>query len=244
MAEDSTSAQGQGPEVASHGQEDVAENGEAGEGGTPAEQKSDDEILAEALERFGRGSQPGAEAGGAQAESGSAGTGTGPEAEAGDAVVGAGSTPAAQAGGAVAGQPLTDGEKAALLDRELARKFAEFDELMLGEREALAQQRKGNAGDSGGGGGAYGAGGLGDGDGMPETAMADPGGAAANAGGSPGVPGSGDNNLPADIPADIGSANDDDIIARQLREAAIKEQDPALRAKLWDEYRKYKRGGP
>ncbi|MEM7355078.1 MAG: hypothetical protein AAF657_29990, partial [Acidobacteriota bacterium] len=45
------------------------------------------------------------------------------------------------------------------------------------------------------------------------------------------------------IPPDIPSGNDDDIVARQLREAAMKEDDPKLRDKLWDEYRRYKRGG-
>jgi hypothetical protein len=40
----------------------------------------------------------------------------------------------------------------------------------------------------------------------------------------------------------VGSGADDDIVARQLREAAMKEQDPELREKLWDEYRKYKQG--
>ena len=44
-------------------------------------------------------------------------------------------------------------------------------------------------------------------------------------------------------PPDIPDSHDDDIIARQLREAAKNETDPALREKLWEEYRKYKRGG-
>ena len=38
-----------------------------------------------------------------------------------------------------------------------------------------------------------------------------------------------------DIPVMV----DDDIIARQLREAALTEDDPQLRERLWDEYRKY-----
>ncbi|MXY14598.1 MAG: hypothetical protein F4Y53_02780 [Proteobacteria bacterium] len=42
-------------------------------------------------------------------------------------------------------------------------------------------------------------------------------------------------------PADIPSGDDDDVVARQLREAAQKERDPMLRDKLWDEYRKYKK---
>jgi hypothetical protein len=34
----------------------------------------------------------------------------------------------------------------------------------------------------------------------------------------------------------------DDIVARQLREAAEKETDPELKKKLWEEYYKYKEG--
>ena len=41
-------------------------------------------------------------------------------------------------------------------------------------------------------------------------------------------------------PEDIPDGNDDDVVARQLREAAMREPDPAVREKLWDEYRKYK----
>ncbi|MBQ0799932.1 MAG: hypothetical protein KBT63_11680 [Porticoccaceae bacterium] len=43
------------------------------------------------------------------------------------------------------------------------------------------------------------------------------------------------------VPADISNGSDDDIVARQIREAAMKEKDPVLREKLWDEYRKYKK---
>ena len=39
-----------------------------------------------------------------------------------------------------------------------------------------------------------------------------------------------------------GSAQDDDIVARQLREAAEQETDPELKKKLWKEYEDYKRG--
>jgi hypothetical protein len=45
------------------------------------------------------------------------------------------------------------------------------------------------------------------------------------------------------VPVDIGDGRDDDVVARQLREAAMAEEDPAIREKLWDEYRRYKRGG-
>lgn len=43
-------------------------------------------------------------------------------------------------------------------------------------------------------------------------------------------------------PADIPDGSDDDLVARQLREAAEQETDPALREKLWAEYKKYKQG--
>ena len=46
------------------------------------------------------------------------------------------------------------------------------------------------------------------------------------------------------MPADIPDGKDDDIVARQLREAAENEQDPELREKLWEEYRKYKNRSP
>jgi hypothetical protein len=47
--------------------------------------------------------------------------------------------------------------------------------------------------------------------------------------------------LIANIPEDIGDGSDDDVVARQIREAAVNEQDPVLREKLWQEYRNYKK---
>jgi DNA-directed RNA polymerase subunit K/omega len=43
-------------------------------------------------------------------------------------------------------------------------------------------------------------------------------------------------------PPNIPDGSDDDVVARQLREAAEKETDPELKEKLWEEYRKYKAG--
>ena len=59
---------------------------------------------------------------------------------------------------------------------------------------------------------------------------------------APGAPAGADpgEENPDRIPPDIPSGNDDDIVARQLREAAMNEEDPGLREKLWEEYRKYK----
>jgi hypothetical protein len=111
---------------------------------------------------------------------------------------------------------------------------------MLGERESVAKS------DNEGGSGSYG---MGNGEGEDEggyggadvplqTAMAK----GSSKSGSLGVGGDIPVDSVSDAPADVGSGQDDDIIARQLREAAQKERDPELRAKLWDEYRKYKKG--
>ena len=48
------------------------------------------------------------------------------------------------------------------------------------------------------------------------------------------LPGGG--KLPEDIPA----ADNDSVLQAQIRQAAMSETDPAVRKKLWDEYRKYK----
>ena len=42
------------------------------------------------------------------------------------------------------------------------------------------------------------------------------------------------------IPEDIGDGQGDDIVMRQIRNAAMQESDPVLREKLWDEYRRMK----
>jgi hypothetical protein len=59
------------------------------------------------------------------------------------------------------------------------------------------------------------------------------------------MPGPGEKTTPGSPPPDpddIPDGQDDDIVARQLREAATSEQDPELKEKLWDEYKKYKTG--
>ena len=42
------------------------------------------------------------------------------------------------------------------------------------------------------------------------------------------------------LPEDIPPADNDDIIAKQIREAALSESDPEKQARLWNEYRRYK----
>ena len=40
----------------------------------------------------------------------------------------------------------------------------------------------------------------------------------------------------------LSKERNDDIVARQIQEAASAEQDPALREKLWKEYERYRSG--
>ena len=70
------------------------------------------------------------------------------------------------------------------------------------------------------------------------------GGASANAagGGSTAKPSLGelsDEEIESRTPSDIPDLVSEDIVARQLREAALAEDDPVLRERLWEEYRKY-----
>ncbi len=72
--------------------------------------------------------------------------------------------------------------------------------------------------------------------------------AGSGTGGAPGAGGGMRSGQPASTaataqypqPADIPDGDNDDVIARQLREAAMREPDPEIREKLWQEYRKYK----
>lgn len=134
--------------------------------------------------------------------------------------------------------PLTPAEQVAILDAQLEQGTGDFDAMIL---EAEAEQRRNtreqapvkspssggettdSTGDSPYGGGTASGGGYGGGIGGPS--------------GGSGVP---QNTAKYPPPADIPNGNDDDVVARQLREAAMRESDPAVREKLWNEYRKYK----
>lgn len=142
-------------------------------------------------------------------------------------------------GGASAAGAMTGEEQVVLLDGRLNEQLAKFDGMLLDERAAAAarQRDSGTLGadeeDSGSG--------LGDGSG---------GGRGNNAsnsagGGMPAMPAptrAGDHSpvAVAAVPPDIPRGDDDEVVARQLREAAMQEPDPVLREKLWNEYRKYK----
>lgn len=198
--------------------------------------KTDDEILAEALDEFGKKNKPAQRggdgaSGGEQSPQASSATGGNEAGEGGD--------PAAPR--QRAGQPSGGTERTQVLNRELQEGLAEFDRAMLSEQEAITQRANAEG---------Y-AGALPEGDFVAsandpaadpplQTAMLDddPGGPT----GALKVQGNISTRSRSEVPPDLVDASGDDIIARQLREAAMKEQDPELRKKLWDEYRKYKRG--
>ncbi|MCC5862764.1 MAG: hypothetical protein JJT93_12755 [Gammaproteobacteria bacterium] len=140
--------------------------------------------------------------------------------------------------------------RAAELDRELQRALEDFDGEILGEQEALARAGGGPAADAGsrtqageqaGGTGAGGgprviSGNVFDDDDGADGAVASRG----MVGRGPMHPGLSDEEIAQRTPEDVGDGRDDDIVARQLREAAINESDPELREKLWEEYRDYR----
>jgi len=144
-----------------------------------------------------------------------------------------------------------------ILEGRLNEKLGQFDGMILAERDEVIQAGNiegSNPGSSGTGNG-EGEDGAGQGQGQAETAplltaMVKGSGSNNNSGGGtmPALPGDnrqgdfGGSQVTAEIPADIPDGSDDDVVARQLREAAMKEPDPKLREKLWDEYRKYKQG--
>ena len=155
------------------------------------------------------------------------------------------STAAATAGGSPPGARTSDEQRAGL-DGELDESLREFDGLILKEQELLEERR----------GGAEGAGdGLGPGSIEDELESRRSAQMQGGTGGSPDAPEEpptsesgarvesapgGDDTQAPPVPEDVGDGRDDDIVAKQLREAAMSEKDPVLREKLWEEYRAYK----
>ena len=154
-------------------------------------------------------------------------------------------------------QEKTPQEQIAALDSMLNAGLGEYDEKLLREQERIkAKSPNNNMGNGNGDGGSDGEGQQGEGDssGDSEGEGQQSGGQmggdqqAGDAGdresGGPvdNSDSGGDKGQDTDTPNDIPDGSDDDVVARQLREAAEKETDPELKAKLWEEYRRYKRG--
>jgi hypothetical protein len=142
----------------------------------------------------------------------------------------------------------TTDEQIASLDAELLSGLGEFDEMLLREQErvraaapmtdAAGGGAAGNAGTAEGLDGAEGEEGE---DGEDGADAEGDSGADASQGEGAGT-GAQRQGGRRGVPPDIPDGSDDDVVARQLREAAEKETDPELKKKLWEEYRKYKQG--
>ena len=129
----------------------------------------------------------------------------------------------------------TQAEQIAILDAELDRATGVFDDII---RDAQAEQRSAER--------------EGPISGTSETIETEtaseygrmPGGVRGSAGSGGGMRSKSASTTASTAkyppPADIPSGEDDDVIARQLREAAMRESDPEIRERLWEEYRKYK----
>lgn len=158
---------------------------------------------------------------------------------------------------AAGGNGQSTAERQASLEAELEGSFGRYDGMILRERDKvladgaargaedqLEQEDPGfgqGDGTSEGGNSPYGAPNTqsgadssNSGDGQGPAARGENNGDYQGAKGKPA-----NNGLPP-VPDDIPDGSDDDIVARQIREAAMAEKDPKLREKLWEEYRKYK----
>lgn len=147
-------------------------------------------------------------------------------------------------------QTATTSEEISNLDGSLNSALGQFDEMLLRENEQIASrkstaaqedsQSNGQGSGSGGSGNSGGSSSENSGNnGTKEQTSKQTSQGGTNAGGA----GEGNQDSKTSPRKDQqGIHEDDDIVARQLREAAEKETDPEIKEKLWEEYRKYKKG--
>jgi len=130
----------------------------------------------------------------------------------------------------------SDEERAERLGQELDKSIGGFDEVLMEEQQEISSVGRNMEGF---GEGLEGDGGIS----LGQQAGGSSGGITVANNGSlpqPSIGSMTDEQIRDRTPEDIPVMVDDDIIARQLREAALSEEDPALRDRLWEEYRKYR----
>ncbi|MEJ2419826.1 MAG: hypothetical protein P8Y45_23460 [Exilibacterium sp.] len=166
--------------------------------------------------------------------------------------------PSASGGGTTQSDPsMTASESVAVLEGELDESIASYDGMILRERGYILnrgnQEGSEEALEDGGeqpydeGGTPYDEGTADNeipngipGTGPSPTRDHDSSGGGYRPDGRSSRPGDYKHSGQAPVPEDIPDGSDDDVVARQIREAAMNEKDPELREKLWEEYRKYK----
>ena len=133
-------------------------------------------------------------------------------------------------------------ERAERLGRQLDESIGGFDETLGEEQREIAAAGRIIEGYDMAGEGGQGSGGLISlgGQTASENQSGSVGGGGGSTAASEPLAGLTQDEIAALTPEDIPTMVDDDIIARQLREAAIVEKNLDLRDRLWDEYRKYK----
>ena len=191
----------------------------------------------ESADAEGGGAEGGAEGGGGGASgTGMDGSGGGGDGSGGDGT----GTGGAGSAGQFPGE--SDAERAERLGKELEESIGGFDDVLSEEQREVASVGRNTEGFGGGNGGSGGgAGGIS----LGEQAAGGTGAGSVavineqNQQRESPVAGMTEEEIRERTPDDIPVTVDDDIIARQLREAALVEEDPELRERLWEEYRKY-----
>jgi len=142
----------------------------------------------------------------------------------------------------------SDADRKARLEKTLEESVGGFDDVLAEEQKEISTVGRSTEGFGGNAGGAgTGRVGLGKQAGGGAGGGGSGGGAAGEAGSIAGpqepressVAGMSEEEIRARTPDDIPDLVSEDIVAKQLREAALAEDDPVLRERLWDEYRTY-----
>ena len=142
----------------------------------------------------------------------------------------------------------SDAERTARLEKTLEESVGGFDEVLADEQREISSVGRNTEGFGGSGGGA-GSGRVG----LGKQATGGEGSGGGSGGGAGGgasvatpaeereasVGGLSEEEIKSRTPDDIPDLVSEDIVAKQLREAALSEDDPELRERLWDEYRLY-----
>ena len=120
----------------------------------------------------------------------------------------------------------TSREKAEQTEDKLDASLRDFDEMLLKKNEELSKLSRKEGGSEGSG---Y------TNQGGTESGLGENSDGSVSASRGPG-------QSVAGVRSQDNEFDNDDVVARQIREAAEKETDPELKKKLWAEYKKYKAG--
>ncbi len=141
----------------------------------------------------------------------------------------------------------SEADRKARLEKTLEESVGGFDEVLADEQREISTVGRNTEGFGGGQSGGAGSGRVGLGKQAGDSGAGGGGSGGGGAGGLAGPPdakeasvgGMSEEEILARTPDDIPDLVSEDIVAKQLREAALAEDDPELRERLWEEYRMY-----